>query len=53
MTPRDALTVTILFDMLTNIGVDVFVDVVNTNFFAGVMTFFKFAMPDPLEDICC
>ena len=42
----------ILRAVLTNIGVDVLVDV-NVNASAGVMTAFEFAMPCPFKDFRC
>ena len=42
----------IILRVLTNSDVGVLVDV-NINVFAGVMTAFEFAMPGPLEELCC
>ena len=42
----------IILGVLTNIDVDVLVDV-DRNAFAGVMTAFDFAMPGPLDEFLC
>ena len=48
----DALTTIIGGALLTNIDVDVLMDV-NVNVFAGLVTAFGFAMPGPLEEFRC